>query len=108
MKGCIIMVYIQEHHSDNEDIIKYSNSQWRLFLIHKVRISCIIGFYIYKYLSLYNGCLETVHINNQAILHFINLWPKEVVENISYPSNLDQTYGYMDVSMIPTYVSYII
>ena len=36
MKRFLIMVYIQEHHSDSEDIIKYSEFQLRLFVIHKL------------------------------------------------------------------------
>ena len=43
-----------------------------------------------------------VHINNQEILHFVNLWPKEVVENISYPSKVIQIYVYMDSNISPT------
>ena len=64
MKGCLIMVYIQEHHSESEYIIKYSKFQWGLFVIYELISSCIIGFYDYKSLLLYNGCLETVHSNN--------------------------------------------
>ena len=33
----------------------------------------MIWFYVYNSLSLYNGFLETYHINNQKIHHFINL-----------------------------------
>ena len=35
MKGCLIMVYIQEHHLYSEDIIKDSTFQWSLFVIQK-------------------------------------------------------------------------
>ena len=52
MKVFILMVYIQEHHSDSEDIIKDSKFQWILFVIHKLMISRMIGFYVYKELSL--------------------------------------------------------
>ena len=68
----------------------------------------MIWFYVYKTLSLYNGCFETVHINNQIILHFVNLWSKEVIENISYPSTVNQIDGYMDARIIPTPVRYTI
>ena len=38
------MVYIQYHHYNSEDIIKYSQFQWRFFVIHKLMSSCMIGF----------------------------------------------------------------
>ena len=52
MKGCIIMVYIQELHYDSEDKIKDSKFQWSLFVIHKLISSYMIGLYFYKQLSL--------------------------------------------------------
>ena len=50
----------------------------------------MIDFYVYMSLLFYKGCLEIVHINNQTILHFFNLWFKEVPVNISYPSTVNQ------------------
>ena len=70
MKVCIVMIYIQEHIPDNEEIIKYSMFQWRLLVIQKLMISWMILFYVYKSLSLYNRFLETFHTNNQTILNF--------------------------------------
>ena len=77
-------------------------------MIHKIMSSCIIGFYVHTELSLYNGFLEKFHINNQKILHFVNIWSKEAIENISYPSTVYQIDGYLDASIIPTSVRYII
>ena len=71
-------------------------------------ISCMIGFYVYKSLSLYNGCLETVHINDNKILHFFNLWSKEVIVNVSYTRTVNQIGGYMDARIITKPVRYII
>ena len=70
MRGYIIMVYIQEYHSDSEKIINDSKFQCWLFVIYKLMSSCIIWFYVYKSLYLYHRWLETIHINNQKILHF--------------------------------------
>ena len=70
MKGCILMIYIQEYILDSEGIIKDSMFQWRLFVIQKLMISYMIGFHVYNLLPLYNGCLETAHINNKTIIHF--------------------------------------
>ena len=64
-------------------------------------------FYIYRSLSLYNRFLETFHINNQKIL-FFNLWSKEVIVNISYPSTFNKMYRYLDASISPTSVRCII
>ena len=70
--------------------------------------SFIIGFYVNNSLSVYNGFLEIFHINNQTILHFINIWSKEVPVNISYPSTVNKIDGYLDASISPTYIRYII
>ena len=94
MKGCIVV---------NDSIF-----QWRLFVIHKLMSSCMIGFYDYKSLSFYSECLETVHINNQRILRFVNILSKEVPLNISYPSTVNQIYGYLDTRISPTSVGNII
>ena len=104
MKGFLIRIYIQVHISDIEEIIKYSMLQWRLFVIKKLMILFMIGFYVYKSLSLYNSCLKTFHINNQTRLHFVNIWSKEVIENISYLINVNKIDGYLDASIIPTSV----
>ena len=71
MKGFIVMIYIETHISECEG--KKSMFQWSFFVNHKLMISCMIGLYVHKLLSLYNVCLETVHINNQMLLHFVNL-----------------------------------
>ena len=65
----------------------------------KFMISCMIGFYVYMILPLYNGCLETVHINIKTIFQFLNLWSKEAIKNISYPSTVNKIDEYLD-SMI--------
>ena len=70
------MIYMQGNHFEGGKIIKDLMFQWRLFVIHKLMISCMIGFYVNKSLLLYNGCLETVHINNQTILQFVYIWSK--------------------------------
>ena len=70
------MIYIKEQLYKNEEIIKDLMFQWIWFVIQKLTSSCMIGFYFYKPLSLYNGFLETVHINNKQILHFANIWSK--------------------------------
>ena len=76
--------------------------------MHKLMRKCMIGLYVYNPLSLYNICLETVHINNQTILHFFSPWSKEAIEIISYPSTVNQHGGYMFASISPTSVRYII
>ena len=67
----------------------------------------MILFRFYKLLSLYNGCLETVQTNNQIILQFVNLYPKEVPVNISYPSTLNQIDGYLEEIISPAAVRYL-
>ena len=57
---------------------------------------------------MYIGSIETVHINNQTILQFVNICAKEFLVNISYPSTVDQIYGYLDASISTTHVTYII
>ena len=64
-------------------------------------ILCMIGFHVYKSLSLFNGFLETVHINNKTIIHFFNIWSKEFIENISYPSTVNKVDRYMDAIISP-------
>ena len=59
-------------------------------------------------LSLYNGCLERVHINKQTRLDFVNIWSKEVILNVSYPITVNQINGYMDSSISPTPVRHTI
>ena len=51
MKVFLLMVYIQEHHSDSEDIIKDSNFQIEIFVIHKFMSACMMVLYVYKSLS---------------------------------------------------------
>ena len=68
----------------------------------------MIGSYTYKSLSLYNRFLETVHINNNAILNFVNIWSKGVIINIIYPRNVNKIGGYMDTNIFPKSVRYII
>ena len=70
--------------------------------------SFIIGFCVYKSLSLYNLLIETFHINNKTILNFVNLWSKESIENISYLSKVNQIDGYLDGIISPISLSCII
>ena len=49
MKGFIVIIYIQEHISDSEEIIKYSMFRWRFFEIHKVMRSFMMGFMFTNY-----------------------------------------------------------
>ena len=49
-----------------------------------------------------------LHINNKKMLHFVNIWSKEVPVNVSYPSNVSQVDGYLDASISPILVRYII
>ena len=77
-------------------------------MIHKSMSSCTIGFYVYKLLSLYNGFLEIVHINNQTIIHLVNLWSKEDIKNISYPITVNKTDVYLGAGISRTLLSYII
>ena len=74
----------------------------------KFMISCMIGFYVYMKLPLYHGCLETVYINNQTILQFVNLWPKEAIENTSWPSAVKKIDGYLDSRISITSARYVI
>ena len=57
---------------------------------------------------LYIGFIGTVYINNQIIIHFINLWSKEVPVNVSYPITVHQIDGYLDARISPSYLRYII
>ena len=59
-----------------------------------------------KLFLLYNGCLKTVQINNQAILQFVNIWSKKVPVNISYPSTVNKVDRYLEVRISPTSVRY--
>ena len=65
MKVCLIIIYIQVHIYQSEEINKYSMFKCRLFLVHKLMSTCMIGLYVHKSFLLYNGCLETVYINIQ-------------------------------------------
>ena len=76
IKGCLVMIYIKVHISECEEIKKYSMLKWRLFFIQKLMIICMIELYVHNLFSLYNVFLETDHINNQTILHFVHLCSK--------------------------------
>ena len=67
------MIYIQLHIYESEEIKKALIFQWRLFVIHKLFITCMIGLCVHNYFLLYNGYLKHYHINIKTILHFINL-----------------------------------
>ena len=54
------------------------------------------------------GCLETVHINNQTIIQFVNLCPKSVPDNISFTSIINQINGYLDTRISTSSIRYII
>ena len=49
-----------------------------------------------------------MHINNQTILHFVNLWCKEIPINISFPSIVNQIVSYLDERVRPSSVICII
>ena len=61
----------------------------------------------HKYFSLNIGCIETVQINNQTIIHFVNLFSREVSIDVSYPIIVNPIYGYLNASISPSSVSYI-
>ena len=107
MEENLIIIYIQEHISDSEEIIKYSMFQWILFVIHKLMSSCIIGFMFTSHRHYTTNDLK-IRINNQKTLHYINIRSKEVIVNISYPSTLNRIGGYMDAIISPTPVRCII
>ena len=61
------------------------------------------------HVSLHIGYIETVHINNQTILHFNNLWSKEVPFNIGYVIMFNNIDGYLYAIISPlTYPYYLI
>ena len=101
------MIYIQIQNYECEEIKKYSMFQWILFVIHKLTITRMIGLYVNNQFSLYNWCLETAHIKNQTILHFVHMRYKEFHVNISYPSIVNQIDGYLDSRISPNSVIYI-
>ena len=39
-------------------------------------------------------------------LNFVNIWSKEVIVNVSYPSTFNQIDGYMNLSISPKSVTY--
>ena len=47
-------------------------------------------------------------MNDQTILHVINIWLNGDIENISYPSTVNKIVGYLDARISPTSVRYII
>ena len=68
----------------------------------------MIGFYGNRSFSLYNRFFETSQINNQTIIHVVNICYKEVPANISYPNNINKIGGYMDGRISLSSVRYII
>ena len=58
--------------------------------------------------SLHIGYIETVHINNQTKLQFVNFWSNEVSSNISYPIMFNKIDGYLDGRISVSSVRYII
>ena len=77
--------------------------QWILFVIHKLMILCMMWFYVHRSFSLYKGCPETFQINNETILHFVDILSKEFSLNTSHPNTTNQTNGCLDASISPTY-----
>ena len=65
-------------------------------------------FYVYNSVPLHNGFIETLYINNKTIPHFVNIWSKEAIENISYPSSVNKIDGYLYSRISPTPVRYMI
>ena len=78
--------------------------KWRLLAIQNLTSTCMIGFYVQKAFLLHIGYIETVHINDQTILHFVNLWYKEVPINISYEIFINPIDRYLDARISPSYV----
>ena len=78
----------------------------RLFVIQKLAITFMIGFYVHKSFSLYIGYLKTFHINNKTIPLFVNLSSKQSTLNISYTSIVNIIYEYLDVLINTSYVIY--
>ena len=54
--------------------------------------------------SLHMGYIETVHINNQTKLHFMNLWSIEVPVHNSYPRMCNNIDCYLDARISPSSV----
>ena len=65
------MIYIQEYLSETEKFIKDSIFQMEIFCYININELMHNMVHVYKSVSLYNGCLETVHINNNKILRFV-------------------------------------
>ena len=61
-----------------------------------------------SHVSLHIGCIETVHINNKTITHFVNSYCKEVPFNIGYVIMFNNIDGYLYARISPNYVRYII
>ena len=68
----------------------------------------MIGFYVQMPVSLHIEYIESVQINNQTILHFVNLWSKEVTVTISYPTMFNKINGYLYARISSSSVRYII
>ena len=76
--------------------------------MHRIMSLFIRWFYVYNSVPLHNGFIETLYINNKTIPHFVNIWSKEAIENISYSITVNQIDGYMDSIISPTSVRFVI
>ena len=108
MKYCLVMIYIKEHVSDSEEIKKRFNVPMEIVCDTQTNDLIHNGFYVYNKLLLYNILSERAHIKNQITLHVFNLCSKEDIINISYPRTDNYIYGYLDGSISPTQVQYVI
>ena len=108
MKGCLVIIYTQVKKLKSEEVNKDSIIKCIFFVIHKSMSTCMILFYVHGPFPLHIGCLETVQMNNQAIIYFNNLWSKEVPINISYPITFNSIDGYLGAIISPDSVIYII
>ena len=77
-------------------------------MIQKLMNTCTIGLYIHKQFTLHIGCLDTGQINNQTIIHFVNLWSKVVPINSIYQSIINPIDVYLDAHIGPNSIRYII
>ena len=108
MKGCIVIIYIQEHITGSDKIIKYQIFLWILLMIHKLMSSYIIGFmFIIQYHYTTYALKQSISIMKKYFT-LINLWSKVFPLNISYPSTFNQIGGYLDTRISPTYLKYIL
>ena len=102
------MIYIQEHLSDSEEIIKYSIFQ--MYIVCDTHINELI--YDRDPHSQWNKTFtkdslkQSISIIKQYFIFQSTVL--KVIKNIIYLSTVNQMDGYMDAWIIPTPVKYII